>query len=277
MKHCHISLQCAREQELSWNKIKNCSTEEVARKAYPSTTLGQQYKMPDYEWVHREMRKSGVTRILTPDNLKTGVVKNSRIATVLNKSYQKMAEHYGTAILPARPRSPKDFVEGSVSVVATWILAVLCNRQFLALTELNQVICEKLEAFNHKPFQKWEESWVFCFAEVKMFLLPLPATPFEMAVWKVTTVQYNYHISVERMNYSVTYEYIKQQVEVRFTRATVEIFFFGTRITSHLRLHGRPNQCSTLEKHMLPDHQAYLQWNGERFLRKPSPTYLLSV
>ena len=174
----------------------------------------------------------GVTRILTPDNLKTGVVKNSRIETVLNKSYQKMAEHYGTAILPARPRSPKDFVEGSVSVVATWILAVLCNRQFLALTELNQVICEKLEAFNHKPFQKWEESWVFCFAEVKMFLLPLPATPFEMAVWKVTTVQYNYHISVERMNYSVTYEYIKQQVEVRFTRATVEIFFFGTRITS---------------------------------------------
>ena len=29
----------------------------------------------------------GVTRILTPDNLKTGVVKNSRTETVLNKSY----------------------------------------------------------------------------------------------------------------------------------------------------------------------------------------------
>ena len=50
----------------------------------------------------------GVTRILTPDNLKTGVLKNSRTETVLNKSYQEMAEHYGTAILPARPRSPKD-------------------------------------------------------------------------------------------------------------------------------------------------------------------------
>ena len=89
------------------------------------------------------------------DNLKTGVVKNSRTKTVLNKAYQEMAEHYGTAILPARPRSPKDkaFVEGSVGVVSTWILAALRNRQFLSLTELNQAIREKLETFNHKPFQ----------------------------------------------------------------------------------------------------------------------------
>ena len=59
----------------------------------------------------------GVTRILTPDNLKTGVVKNSRTETVLNKSYQEMAEHYSTAVLPARPRSPKDkaFVEGPLA------------------------------------------------------------------------------------------------------------------------------------------------------------------
>lgn len=67
------------------------------------------------------------------------------------------------------------------------------------------------------------------------------------------------------MNYTV--QYIKQQVDVRLTRTTVEIFFAGTRIASHLRLHGRPNQYSTVEGHMPPDHQAYLQWNGERFLR----------
>ena len=214
----------------------------------------------------------GVTRILTPDNLKTGIVKNSRTETVLNKSYQEMAEHYGTAILPARPRSPKDkaFVEGSVGVVSTWILAALRNRQFLSLMELNQAIQEKLEAFNHKPFQKREGSRAACFAEEKLFLLPLPphnTRSSVLAVWKVATVQYNYHISVERMNYSVPYEYIKQQVDVRLTRTTVEIFFAGTRIASHLRVHGRPNQYSTVEGHMPPDHQAYLQWNGERFVR----------
>ena len=168
---------------------------------------------------------------------------------MLNKAYQEMAEHYGTAILPARPRSPKDkaFVEGSVGVVSTWILAALRNRQFLSLAELNQAIREKLETFNHKPFQKREGSRAACFAEEKLFLQPLPAAPFELAVWKVATVQYNYHINVERMNYSVPYEYIKQQVDVRLTRTTVEIFFAGTRIASHLRLHGRPNQYSTVE------------------------------
>lgn len=49
-------------------------------------------------------------------------------------------------------------MEGSVGVVSTWILAALRNRQFLSLTELNQAIREKLEAFNHKPFQKREGS-----------------------------------------------------------------------------------------------------------------------
>ena len=55
--------------------------------------------------------------------------------------------------------------------------------------------------------------------------------------------------------------------DVHLTQTTVEIFFAGTRIASHLRLHGRPNQYSTVESHMPPDHQAYLQWNGERFIR----------
>lgn len=211
----------------------------------------------------------GVTRILTPDNLKTGVVKNSRTETILNKSYQEMAEHYGTAVLPARPRSPKDkaFVEGSVGVVSTWILAALHNQQFLSLAELNQAVHEKLEIFNHRPFQKRDGSRASCFAEERLFLQPLPPVPFELAVWKTATVQYNYHVSVERMNYSVPYEYIRQKVDIRITRAAVEIFFAGTRIASHLRLYGRPNQYSTVEEHMSPDHQAYLQWNGERFLR----------
>ena len=117
-------------------------------------------------------------------------------------------------------RQPKDkaVVEGSVGVVSTWILAALRNRQFLSLAELNQAILDKLEAFNHKPFQKREGSRASCFSEEKLFLLPLPAHPFELAVWKVATVQYNYHISVERMNYSVPYEYIKQKVEDVYKR-----------------------------------------------------------
>mgnify|MGYP000869313953 CR=1 FL=1 len=376
------TLARARENRLTWEKACTMSQQEVSLKLFPAKTGAPTYKMPDYEHVHREMQKSGVTlsllwveyceqcrqngelpykstqfnkyyadfvhktkatmhldhkpgetlqvdwagqtaglvdtdtgelitayvfvavlpysgyayveafldmkqeawttahvnayrffggvtRILTPDNLKAGVIKNTRHEVIINKSYQEMAEHYGTAIIPARPKSPKDkaFVEGSVGVVSTWIIAALRNQQFLSLTELNQAISERLYTFNHKPFQKKEGSRAASFAEERLFLLPLPAAPFELAVWKVATVQYNYHISVEHMNYSVSYEYIKQQVDVRLTHSTVEVYFSGNRIASHLRLHGRPNQYSTADVHMPPEHQEYLQWNGERFLR----------
>ena len=219
--------------------------------------------------VHAYNYFGGVTRILTPDNLKTGVIKNTRTETVLNKAYQEMVEHYGTAIIPTRPRTPKDkaFVEGSVGVVSTWILAALRNRQFLSLDELNRAIWEKLADFNHKPFQKKDGSRASDFEEEKLFPLPLPPNPFELAEWKTATVQYNYHISVDRMNYSDPYEYIKQKVDVRLTGSAVEIYFCGTRVASHLRLYGRPNQYSMLEEHMPPEHTAYLQWNSKRFLR----------
>lgn len=75
--------------------------------------------------VHAYSHFGGVTRILVPDNLKTGVIKNTRTELILNRSYYEMAEHYGTAIIPARPIKPKDkpTAEGTVKVIETWILA----------------------------------------------------------------------------------------------------------------------------------------------------------
>lgn len=138
----------------------------------------------------------------------------------------------------------------------------------MSLLELNEVIWDRLEMFNHKPFQKREGSRASSFAEERPFLRPLPPRPFELAIWKVATVRPNYHISVERMNYSVPFEYInKQKVDVRLTRATVEVFYGGNRICSHPRLYGRFSQYSTIQAHMPPEHQKYVQWNGERFIR----------
>ena len=209
----------------------------------------------------------GVSRIIQCDNLKTGVIKHGKSEITLNKSYQELAEHYGTAILPARVRSPKDkaMVEGTVGVISTFILAALRNQQFLSLSELNNAIVERLYEFNHKPFQKKDGSRAIEFEEEKPFLLPLPMRPFELSVWKIATVGPNYHIAVDGMNYSVPYEYIKQKVDVRITRSIVEVFFGGNRICSHTRLYGRQNQYSTTESHMPEKHQQYAQWNGDRF------------
>jgi hypothetical protein len=179
-----------------------------------------------------------------------------------------MAEHYDTAVVPARVRKPKDKpnAEGTVGNISTWIIAALRNQKYFSLTALNQAIREKLEVFNRKPFQKKEGSRLSVFLEQeKPFLQPLPGTPYELATWKIAIVQLNYHIAVDKMNYSVPYEYIKRKVDVRVTRQVIEVFFNNHRICSHPRLYGYPGQYSTMEAHMPPDHQAYVQWNADRF------------
>jgi transposase len=211
----------------------------------------------------------GVTRILVPDNLKTGVEKASWYNPVINKTYHEMAEHYGTAVIPARVRRPKDKpnAEGAVGVISTWIIAALRHQRFFSLGELNESIKEKLYEFNHKPFQKKPGSRLSTFLEEEKYaLLPLPASPYELAIWKIATVLFNYHISVDKMHYSVPYEYIKHKVDVRITRNVIEVFFNNHRICSHPKLHGREGQYSTVIEHMPEDHKKYTAWNSERFI-----------
>ena len=169
----------------------------------------------------------GVTPMLVSDNCTTAVnhEKSDWYTTSLNTTYHEMAEHYNLAILPARIRKPKDKpnVEGSVGKISTWITAALRNEQFFSLAELNDSIREKLNAYNARKFQKKECSRLSLFLGEEMPLLaPLPATPFELAEWKQATVQFNYHIAVDRMFYSVPYQYIKNKVDVRITDTTVE-------------------------------------------------------
>lgn len=221
--------------------------------------------------VHMYEYFGGVAKILVPDNCKTAVVHNGGwYNQQINTVYHEMAEHYGTAIIPARVRAPKDKpnAEGSVGNISTWITAALRNEQFFSLGELNRAIREKLKAFNANLFQKKEGSRFSLFHDEELPLLaPLPATPYELAEWKQATVQFNYHISLDGMLYSIPYEYIKRKVDVRVTDKTIEVFYNHNRIASHRRLYGRKGQYSTILEHMPEDHQKYLEWNGERFLK----------
>ena len=219
--------------------------------------------------VHMYEYFGGVARILVPDNCKTAVVHNKDwYNQQVNAVYHEMAEHYNTAIIPARVRAPKDKpnAEGSVGVISTWITAALRNEQFFSLAELNRAIRKKLEEFSNRPFQKKEGTRYQIFRDEELPLLAkLPATPYELAEWKVATVQFNYHISVDGMLYSVPYEFIKRKVDVRITDTSIEIFYNHNRVASHRRLYGRKGQYSTVTEHMPESHQKYLEWNGDRF------------
>lgn len=244
----------------------------VAALPYSGYAYAEAFASQDQEaWITAHVNAysffGGVTRILTPDNLKTGVIKNTRSELILNKSYHEMAEYYGTAIIPARVRSPKDkaTVEGTVGNISSFILASIRNQTFFTLRELNGVIREKLYTFNHKAFQKKDGSRATWFAEERQSMLPLPRNAYELSVWKTATVSFNYHIAVDEQYYSVPFEYIKRKVDVRVTRNVVEVFVDGSRVCSHVRLYGRRGQYSTVQEHMPPKHQQYIEWNGGRF------------
>lgn len=129
------------------------------------------------------------------DNLKTGVEKHGKDEVILNKTDQELAEHYATAIVPARVRAPKDkaAVEGTVGIISTFILAALRNRQFLSLSELNAAVWERLEAFNTQPFQKKIGSRAILFARkslssVRCLLNPLSLRCGRRQPWGRTTI-----------------------------------------------------------------------------------------
>jgi len=98
----------------------------------------------------------GIPQIVVPDNLRSGVSRTCRYEPDLNPSYQELAEHYGTAIIPARVRKPQDKAKAEVAVqiVERWILARLRNRTFFSLTETNAAISELLTDLNSRPFKK---------------------------------------------------------------------------------------------------------------------------
>jgi transposase len=115
---------------------------------------------------------------------------------------------------------------------------------------LNEVIKERLHLFNHKAFQKKDGSRATLFAEERATLLPMPATPYELAIWSYATVRYDYHVQADEQYYSVPFEYIKSEVHVRLTHNIVEVLYEGTRLCSHIRLYGQRGQFSTQEAHM---------------------------
>jgi transposase len=211
----------------------------------------------------------GVTKILVPDNLKTGVDRVSWNHSVINRTYNEMATYYDTVVIPARVRHPKDkaSVEGTVGVISTWILASLRNQTFFSMSDLNQEISIKLKDFNQKPFQKRDGSRESVFLhEEQQTLISLPGKAYELSTWSVATVQFNYHVSVKKMNYSVPYEYIRYKVDIRITSRVIEVFYKSCRIASHSRLFGKPGQYQTIPEHMPKKHQKYQEWNADRFI-----------
>lgn len=209
----------------------------------------------------------GVPGALVIDNLKAGVSKADAYEGDVNRSYEELARHYGTVVLPARPYKPKDKakVEVSVQVVQRWILARLRNRVFHTLGELNLAIADLLEQLNSKVTKHLGRSRDQLFAELdKPALKRLPDSRHEVAHWKAVRPNIDYHVDLFGHLYSVPYTLRGELLDARATSTTVEIFHRGRRVASHVR--GLKSGRTTLGEHMPSSHRAHAEWTPTRFL-----------
>jgi transposase len=210
----------------------------------------------------------GVVEVVVPDNLKSAVTHPSYYEPDLNPTYRDLGEHYGVAIIPARPYRARDKakVEVGVQVVQRWIVAALRKRKFFSLGEVNQAIAELLVRLNQRPFRKRAGSRASLFAQLDQpALKPLPATRYQFGEWKTARVNIDYHIEIERHYYSVPYALVHQEVDVHLTGETLEVLHRGVRVASHVRSY-EPGKATTLTDHMPKAHQKYVGRTPSRLM-----------
>jgi transposase len=223
-------------------------------------------------WIGSHIRAfefiGGVPEIVVPDNTKCAVIRPDRYEPDLNPSFAEMAAHYGTAIIPARVRKPRDKakVEVGVQVVERWILAALRNRVFFSLGEINDAIAQLLDRLNSRKFKNIDSTRDDLFVRLdKPALAPLPLDRYHYAEWRSAKVNIDYHVVIDKHYYSVPYQLVGQQLDLRVTATTVEILFKARRVASHIRSYTQGG-FTTTDEHRPKSHQKYLEWTPSRII-----------
>ena len=226
--------------------------------------------LPDWLGSHTRAMTffGGVPALIIPDNLRSGVSRACRYDPDINPSYQQWAEHYRTAILPARPHKPRDKAkaEHGVLLVQRWILARLRHHRFFALDEVNRHIAALLEDLNQRPFKRRPGCRRSAFEALDQpTLQPLPPHPYEYVHIQPVTVHIDYHVHYQRHYYSVPHQYVGETLELHASNTLIELYFHQRCIATHARRDG--HGFTTNPAHMPARHRAQQQWSPERLTR----------
>jgi transposase len=210
----------------------------------------------------------GVPRTLVIDNLRAAVTRADWFDPELCPKVRSFAEHYGIAILPTRPYTPrhKGKIERGIGYVKS---NALKGRAFTSLADQN------------RHLQTWEASVadtrihgttrrqvreVFETAE-KPTLLPLPASRFDLFQEALRSVHRDGHVEIKGAYYSVPAEFMGQRLWARWDGRIVRLLDQKMRlVATHVQ---RPaGVFSTQDAHILPEKISGIEKGTSWLLRR---------
>jgi len=200
----------------------------------------------------------GVPQRLVIDNLKAAIIRACFDDPQVQVTYRECAEHYGFLIAPCRPRTPqhKGKVEqGGVHYVKRNFLA---GRDPQPLSEANVALrqwCLNTAGLRTHGTTRAVPMTRFVSTE-RQALQPLPATPYDLSVWKIAKVARDGHITFDNAYYSVPCAQVGCQVQVRGSSTTVRIYDQDYHLlTTHTRA-TEPGGRVTKMEHLPPEKVA---------------------
>ena len=226
----------------------------------------------DFLYAHVEMFEyfGGVPRAIVPDNLKAGVNKPHLYDPEINSSYQELAEHYNTVILPARVRKPQDksFGEIGVKLVTRFFRFHYRKYTFTSAKEIKEALKRVCELINHRIHTRFRVSRNERFKQEVGSLKALPESPFEFGRWEKRKLHPDCHISIDGNYYSAPEKYRYEHLDIKFGFTSVEIFFKKERIAFHKKAPSKKGTYVTDISHLPERSRAYLEVTPQKILHQ---------
>lgn len=212
----------------------------------------------------------GTPRVLVLDNLRAAVKHPDWFDPELVPRLQAFAEHYGIAVLPTRPRTPRH--KGKVERVVDYAQEnALKKRSFPSLEAQNEHLL-KWEATIadtriHGTTRQHVGRQFRDFEQQALKALPLERFPFFHEGQR--TVHHDGHIEVGKAYYSMPPEYLGHKVWVRWDSRMVRVF---NHRFQQIAVHARrePGRFSTHDQHVAPEKISGVELKVEELLRRAS-------
>ena len=231
-----------------------------SQKIYAEATVDQKGDNFVRSHVHMFTFFGGVTKITVPDCLKQGVTRCHRYDPDINRSYRAFARDFGTVIVPARPRKPKDkaLVEGGVKIVMRLFRWKFRKHTFTSLKEINEGFAVCTHQINNRPHTRFKISRESSFLnKEKAALGVLPTGDYEVAAFKTVSIYDDCYVRFEYTHYSAPHQYRGLKVELKITDHKIEIYLDAARIALHRRSRREIGEFITEPSHLPDNARAY--------------------